>query len=128
MTRDLGLIRELLLKLEPLSGSHVWQHILPNDPRIQLEGHSPDEIEYHLQLLMEQGFVEQPLSGAMEGIMFKRLTWAGHDYLDAVRDPKVWRKTKEATDKVGSWTFEIVKGLAKSIIKSELQKHGLGFD
>jgi hypothetical protein len=125
MRRDLGLVRELLLKLEPLSGSHEWQMIEPNDPRIQVEGHSPDEIEYHLQLLVEQGFVEQPRSGPMLGIMFRRLTWAGHDYLDAVRDPKIWHKTKEATDKVGSWTFEIVKELAKGYIKSELQKLGM---
>ena len=61
----------------------------------------------------------------MLGIMFRRLTWAGHDYLDAVRDPKIWHKTKEATDKVGSWTFEIVKELAKGYIKSELQKLGM---
>lgn len=126
MRRDLGLIRELLLKLEPISGAHAWQHIYSNDPRIQVEERTPDEIEYHLQLLVEQGFVERPRSGAMEGIVFKRLTWAGHDYLDAVRDPKIWGKTKEATEKVGSWTFEIVKELARGYIKSELQKIGLG--
>ena len=126
MTRDLGLIRELLLKLEPLSKPHGWQHILSNDARIQVEGHGADEIEYHLQLLLEQEFVERPRSGAMEGIMFKRLTWDGHDYLDAVRDPKVWRKTKEATDKVGSWTFEMVKEIATAIIRGELQKIGVG--
>jgi hypothetical protein len=126
MRRDLGLIRELLLKLEPLSDPHAWQTIAANDPRIQVEGYTPDEIEYHLQLLVEQGFIDQPRSAPMEGIIFRRLTWAGHDYLDAVRDPKIWRKTKEAADKVGSWTFETVKELAKSYIKGELQKHGLG--
>src|SRR5580704_9763972 len=105
MRRDLGLIRELLLKLEPLSGPHAWQMILPYDPRIQVEGFTPDEIEYHLQMLVEQGLIEEPSSGPMEGILFKKLTWAGHDYLDAVRDPKIWYKTKDATEKVGSWTF-----------------------
>lgn len=126
MRRDLGLIRELLLKLEPLSGPHAWQTIHPADPEVQVEGHTPDEIDYHLQMLVEQGFVEEPRSGPMEGIIFRKLTWAGHDYLDAVRDPKVWRKTKEATDRVGSWTFELVKELAKAIIKGELQRHGIG--
>jgi Hypothetical protein (DUF2513) len=125
MRRDLGLVRELLLKLEPLSGPHAWQMIGPDDPRIQVEGYTPDEIEYHLQLLVEQGFVEEPRSGPMEGIIFKRFTWVGHDYLDAVRDPKIWHKTKEATDKVGSWTFEIVKEVAKGYIKNELQKLGM---
>jgi hypothetical protein len=115
----------LLLKLEPISGPHAWRLIGPSDPEVQVEGHAPDEIEYHLQMLVEQGFVERPRSGAMQGIMFKKLTWGGHDYLDAVRDPKVWHKTKDATDKVGSWTFEIVKELAKAVIKGELQKMGI---
>jgi hypothetical protein len=125
MRRDLGLIRELLLKLEPLSSPHAWRLIHPADPEVQVEGRSPDEIEYHLQMLVERGLVEEPRSGPMEGIMFKRLTWEGHDYLDAVRDPKVWSKTKEATERVGSWTFEIVKELAKQYIKSELAKIGV---
>jgi Hypothetical protein (DUF2513) len=56
----------------------------------------------------------------MLGIMFTRLSWEGHDYLDAVRDPKIWKMTKEATDKVGSWAFELVKEVAKGLIKSEL--------
>jgi hypothetical protein len=127
MRRDLGLIRELLLKLESLSGPHAWYMIHLTDPAVQIEGRTPDEIEYHLQMLVEHGFIEEPRSGPMEGIMFKKLTWEGHDYLDAVRDPKVWGKTKEATERVGSWTFEIVKELAKGYIKSELQKIGLGF-
>jgi DNA-binding PadR family transcriptional regulator len=126
MKRDLGLVRELLLKLEPLSQPHAWQIIEANDPRIQVESNTPDEIEYNLQLLVEQGFIEEPRSGPMQGIIFRRLTWAGHDYLDAVRDPKIWRKTKEASDKVGSWTFELVKELAKGIAKGELQKLGFG--
>lgn len=125
MKRDIGLIRELLLRLEPLSGPHAWRMIHPTDPAIQVEGYTPDEIEYHLQMLVDQGLIEEPRSGPMEGIMFKKLTWEGHDYLDAVRDSKVWSKTKEATEKVGSWTFETVKELAKAIIKGELQKHGL---
>lgn len=126
MKRDLGLIRELLLKLEPLADSHAWQIIEAYDPRIQVAGYTPDDIEYNLQLLVERGLIEEPRSGPMQGIIFRRLSWEGHDYLDAVRDPKIWQKTKEATDKVGSWTFEIVKELAKAFIKSELQKLGLG--
>jgi hypothetical protein len=125
MRRNLGLIRELLLKLEPLSGPHAWRLIHPTDPAVQVEGHTTDEIEYHLQMLVEHGLIEEPRSGPMEGVMFKKLTWEGHDYLDAVRDPKVWSKTKAAAERVGSWTFEIVKELAKQYIKSELAKIGI---
>lgn len=77
MKRDLGLVRELRLKLEPLSGPHEWQMTGGADPRMHVEGHSEDEIEYHLQMLVEQGFIEKPRGSPMVGIMFKKLTWAG---------------------------------------------------
>jgi hypothetical protein len=128
MKRDLGLVRELLLKLEALPMvMYGAETIEPNDPRIAADGHSEEDVAYHLQLLQERGLIEVPDSQPMIGIVFTRLSWEGHDYLDAVRDPKIWYKTKEATERVGSWTFEIVKELAKGYIKTELQKMGLGF-
>jgi ribulose 1,5-bisphosphate carboxylase large subunit-like protein len=68
MKRDLGLIRELLLKLEAISGPDAWHMLMPNDPRVQVEGRSEDEIEYHLQMLVEQGLIEVPQSQPMIGI------------------------------------------------------------
>jgi hypothetical protein len=32
----------------------------------------------------------------------KRLTWNGHEFLDAVRDDEVWRRTKEGARKAGN--------------------------
>jgi hypothetical protein len=53
-------------------------------------GHSNDEVTYHLSLLKEAQFIEcpgsQPIGG---GIGFRRLTWEGHEFIDAVRDPEI---------------------------------------
>jgi hypothetical protein len=126
MKRDLGLTRDLLLRLEALPMEMYGAiTISPDSPKIAVEGFDADQIAYHLSLLQERNLIEVPDGQPMIGIVFTRLSWDGHDYLDAVRDPKIWHKTKEATDKVGSWTFEIVKELAKSLIKSELRKIGL---
>jgi hypothetical protein len=127
MKRDLGLLRELLLKLEALPMEmYGAETIQPDDPRIAVEGHSEEDVAYHLGLLQERGLIEVSEAQPMLGITFTRLSWEGHDYLDAVRDPKIWKKTKEVTDEVGSWTFELVKEFAKALIKNELQKYGLG--
>jgi hypothetical protein len=99
--------------------------ITADDARLAVEGHTVAEIDYHLELLQERRLIEVAKGQPMIGIVFTRLSWDGHDYLDAVRDPKIWRKTKEATDKVGSWTFEIVIELAKGFIRNELQKLGM---
>ena len=47
----------------------------------------------------------------------KRITMAGNDYLDSVRDPKVWRQAKGLLEKVGgSATLAFVKELAVKVM------------
>lgn len=124
MKRDMDLIRSLLLKLEglPLSPSAVV-HISPDDEEIAIEGYSSDQIEYHLNLLREQNLIECPGSQPMIGTTFCRLTWEGHDFLDAVRDPEIWRKTKKGTEATGSFTFDLVRDLARGFIKTKIEEH-----
>ncbi|MEA2994201.1 MAG: hypothetical protein QOD40_3121 [Alphaproteobacteria bacterium] len=124
MRRDMNLIRELLLKLESLpirSGGIV--HISPGDAEVAIQDYSEDQVGYHLSLLKEQRLIETPGSQPMIGIIFRRLTWEGHDFLDAVRDPEIWKKTKKGTEAVGSFTFELVKDLARGFIKTKIEEH-----
>ena len=122
MRRDLGLIRELLLRLEALPmRMYDAVTITPADPRLAVEGYTEDDIAYHLSLLQQRGLIEVPASQPMIGIVFTGLTWEGHDFLDAVRDPDIWRKTKQSADAVGSFSFELVKDLAKGFIKTQLE-------
>src|SRR3954468_16155060 len=118
MRRDLGLVRELLLKLEswPMQ-MYGAVTISPDNPRIAVEGYNDEEIAYHLSLLQEQDLIEVPGAQPMLGIIFTRLTWEGHDFLDAVRGSDIWRQTKHGVDEVGSFSFDLVKALAKGFIK-----------
>jgi Hypothetical protein (DUF2513) len=86
---------------------------------LQVEGYSPEDIDYNLALMRERGLIDVA-SQTNEGLWFKRLTWEGHDYLDAVRDPVIWKKTKAALEKVGSFSFDVAKEFAKKLIQSEL--------
>jgi hypothetical protein len=89
----MDLIRALLLNLEswPMErGDNV--HIQPDDTKLS-KGCSVDQIDYHLDLLMKAGFISGPPSQPMEGIMFRGLTWEGHDFLDSAI-PKFGRKPK----------------------------------
>ncbi len=62
-----------------------------------------------------------------EGWIFRQLTWQGHDFIDAVRDPEVWRRTKDGAPKVGGWTFGLIKDLGTAYVK-HLVKERLGLD
>lgn len=51
-----------------------------------------------------------------------QLTWHGQDFLDSVRDPTVWDKTRDGAKKLGGVTFEMFIGLAKEFAKAEAKK------
>ena len=61
------------------------------------EGHSQDEIAYHVDLLFEADFVKgiATLDGPAPAV--SRLTWKGHEFLADTRDPAIWDRVKERT-------------------------------
>lgn len=117
MKRDMDLVRELLLKLEaePLDGN-LWR--LEPDA-LGIADHSLDEIAYHLVLLIDGGLLdgEREQSG---GFVARKLTWAGYDFLDSVRDAKVWRTTKDRMKAAGGFTIEILAAVAKKVVEENL--------
>lgn len=126
MTRDMDLIRELLLKLETIpiqSGVVTNIRVDKNNPEeeFQIEGFTTEQIEYHLHLIAESGLIVGSGSRPRMGINFKSLSWEGHDFLDSIRSPEVWKKTKRGALEVGGLTFDLVKDLAKGFIKKQIE-------
>jgi hypothetical protein len=120
----MDLIRTLLLKLEalPSKGSSVII-VSGFDPQMAIESFTPDEIEYHLRLLHAEKFLDSPGTKLpMAGVTFRGLTWAGHDFLDSVRDDGVWRKTKSGAEAAGGFTIDLLAGLAKAILKAKIKE------
>jgi Hypothetical protein (DUF2513). len=114
MKRDLDLIRDILLKIESL------------DQRVisiaDLGSTTEDEfkiIGFHVRLLMDCNYIEAvDLRSKEEDIyVIKRITSSGYDYLDSIRDDKVWRTTKSKLETVGSSaSLEVVKVIAGKVI------------
>jgi hypothetical protein len=122
LKRDPDLIRKILLTLE----SNQKPEEVMTAKRLKLDDWGEDEINYNLLLLLEAGYIKgNDSSSDNQTIVFvTRLTWEGHEFLDAARDDKRWEKAKSAVSKVGGWSFEVVKPilveLAKDAIKSSL--------
>lgn len=124
MKRDMDLIRELMLKLEaiPLRAGGIW-HIEPHDPEMSVEGYDVDTIAYHLSLIKDAGLIDSGSVNPMVGIGFRGFTWAGHDFIDSVRDPEIWKKTQGAMKQAGGFTLDLAKALAKGLIKKKIEQH-----
>lgn len=123
MRRDMDLIRELVLKLEalPVPAGGVC-HVHGADKALSVDGHTPDEIEYHLSLIEQSGLLNISDARPTYGVVFRGLTPAGHDFADAVRDPMIWKKTKDGALAAGGWTLELLGDLAKGFLKQQAKK------
>ncbi len=49
--------------------------------------------------------------------MIKRITSTGYDFLDALRNDTIWKKTKEKMKEVGGFTLGIAIEIAKEHMK-----------
>ena len=134
MERNLDVIRNLLLQIEA-SG---WGFIETDEicKKIDIEREVAD---YHLKLLYQAGFIEAAIVRGKEGLAHSKkiqrdedyivfvkpwsLTWEGHEYLDTMRDPEIWKKTKESVKEVGSFSLDTLKSVAKGLIKTKLKQH-----
>lgn len=121
MKRDIDLIRELLFKLETLPPNRIVR-FQASDAELHIDGHTPEEVFYHLGLVKEASLIHSEGSGRMGSIEFAGLTWAGHDFLDSVRSPDVWDKTKAAAAKVGGFTVDILVASAKAYVQQKFSE------
>lgn len=131
MKRDMDLIRELLLKLEafPLGPAAVFI-IQPTSPEIAVPEYDPAMIHYNLDLLYQAGFLNNRANSRPGmGFAYTGLSWKGHEFLDSIRDPAIWRATKDGAAKAGGFSVELLGALAKGLIKTQVEKHtGVSID
>lgn len=119
MKRDMDLIRLLLLKIEELSTSPSAIYS-PKPAELGLTGFSDDQVKYHYDLAVEAGLVDKGGTGGLSTCQFRRLTVAGHDFVDSVRDEAIWRMTREGALKAGGWTVGLLADLGKGYLKKQI--------
>ncbi|MDG9816558.1 MULTISPECIES: DUF2513 domain-containing protein [Pseudomonas] len=122
MRRDMDLLRLLLLQLESASDKAAPILIYrPGD--LTIDGYTDDQVRYHYALAVAAGLVDQGGNGPLNGMQFRRLTWSGHDFVDAVRDNEIWAKTQQTASAAGGFGLELLKDLAKGFIKKKIVEH-----
>ncbi|KAF0231288.1 MAG: hypothetical protein FD175_1157 [Beijerinckiaceae bacterium] len=121
MKRDMDLIRLLLIEieekaLEPYAGLQG----------LEVEGFPSSQINYNLDILIKSGMIEgevQIYFGGESTHFIQGITWLGHDFLDDIRDPDLWAKTKNGANQIKSWSIETIKEIVKGLIKKQVEEY-----
>lgn len=95
--------------------------------------YSRETIAHHLKLTESAGFIKaitetmwsDAASREYERTKGWQLTWDGHEFLETIRDPEIWRKTKDGANKVGGWTVNLLAELGKGYLKAKAIELGL---
>ena len=108
MKRDFELIRKLLLEIE--------------GEKVDLSSYTEDQILYHKALLLEAGLAEgkphypNKPTEIPDKVIIRKLTWEGHNFIDAIRDDDRWKKSKEWIREAGKiLTLETIKEAIKAL-------------
>ncbi len=113
MKRDMNLIRLVLLETEG------------EGPKPNLSAYTEEQRLYHSALLIEGGLVHGEIildgNGQPAGMVTLRLTWAGHEFLDAARNNKIWHEAGQRIKKSGvEVTLSLLQELLKLLLKQSL--------
>ena len=120
MKRDMDLMRLLLIALQESD-----QAVVQNVPMI--DGYSQNLVVEHVRLGYDAGLLTARDASTYDGQNFVslQLTWAGHEFLESVKDPDIWARTKSGASKVGSFSFKILAELAFGAAKAKAQELGV---
>lgn len=124
MKRDMDFLRQLLLHIEANDGYNGSSYgpVLGKDI-----GRDEDITLYHMKLLADAGYVDVVTWLAHGAPLICGLTSQGHDFLDSIRDQDIWDKTQEGMKKAGGFSLDLVKALAKGLIKKNIERYtGVG--
>lgn len=119
--RDLDLVREIMLALEQRPTSELLER-----DELTIQGRTTTEVMHHLNLLFDAGFlIAEPVrtnTGRVIYVHAQTLSWAGHEFLDTVRDPEIWKQTKAGAKKAGGFSLKVVGTIAEAIVMSHVNK------
>ena len=128
MKRDFDLIRDVLLYVEdsygfignnqsaPLADASLYKAMSEKE-------YPNDSVSYNINLMIKAELLEAEYwkTGGNNCRAILGITWEGHEYLDSVRDAKIWKKIKEKlVVNSGSVSLTIVKKISEKLVLSAI--------
>nr|DAP67149.1 MAG TPA: YjcQ protein [Caudoviricetes sp.] len=107
-------VRDVMLYLE----DNLEDTYFINSESITLKKYSSKDITYTLKKLAEAGFIEIDKVTYENNFNIKWMTYYGHQFLDNIRDNKVWSETKSILSKFSSVSLNMVQNIASQVISN----------
>lgn len=119
MKRDMDLVRGILLAYETDEGSPYFTE--------SLKDYDEKQVRYHIEIMCDAGLLEAMYHPASSGPFAERplgyrMTWFGHDFLDAARDDTRWKKAKGIMKQIGGATFDIMKQILAALMAEQMKQ------
>lgn len=110
-------VRDVMLNIE----NNLKDNSILQTTSIQKDNdkYSIEDINYTCKKLAEANYItiEQYIGGE---IIVCSMTFAGHQFLDNIRDNKIWKQTKKEAAQISGISLPILQQLAQSIILKAL--------
>lgn len=115
MKRNMELVREILLKLEDKDREFDWSD------------YTSEQLRYHQALTIDAKLTHGSTTpdGTRDTeipahVHLKKLTWKGHDFIEAIADDGRWSKIKKFLKEAGKViTIETIKFAAKQLFGAD---------
>lgn len=116
-------VRDVMLSLEEKLEYGSYYLISLADKESEFE-YPIEDVLYSLEKLHEAGFIEANISKFLDGGRMVRvfsISWYGHQFLDNIRPPTAWEKTKGILSRIGGGSLSVASDISGKVI-SELIK------
>lgn len=114
-------VRDILLVIEAHNDEPIFHENFLNIP--ELRKFSNEVVIYTAKKLHEAGYINGDFTIYYDNsieLTIDSISWNGHIYLDNIRDPDIWDRTKKATSKIAGVSLPLLGEIAKKIIMKEL--------
>lgn len=109
----MDLVRKILIVLEEHPHGYYNEFL-------KIDGYSQEQIGYHVTLMDEAGLLVAIDASGMDSdspeAMPNRLTWQGHQFLNACRDEGRWTKAKDIFRQAGGVSFDVAKEILSQLM------------
>lgn len=123
MKLDINCVRDVLLALEKnTTTSFTSFSELPS----MLPNYEPDQIAYTCLKLSEAGFIDIVIKNVSVNslpkvVKIRDITYAGHEFLNTIRNNNIWDKVKTTAKKAGVYSLKAITEIGIQVAAVAIQ-------